>query len=380
MKATGKLISIILALLMLTGIVSVMGMTASAGGAGGDLDIHKSGTFTYSLIGKENNEAEICGVTDFSVSELEIPSSIDGHTVTSISGIDEDSRFSGCRRLQKVTLPNTLTFIGSDAFSGCASITEITIPKGVKRIRNSAFENCTALSSVTFNSDLEEIYFDAFKGCKALNKISLPDGIKDIGYDAFSDTGFSASAANWDGSVLYSGKYLLSTVQKNVTEEYTVKNGTTLIADRAFMGCTKLKKVDLGSAMKYVGDEAFYFCTGLTTVTIPASVVEIGAGAFIECRSLTDVNYGGTEEQRSKIDISIQNEKLTNATWHYSAAQSGGFNLASILNMLMSLFSSVTNNGNQNQNGTGSFDISALVTAAQAIIQLVSTLVSSMSK
>lgn len=376
MKATGKLVSIILALLMLTGIVSVMGMTASAGG-GGAAEVYESGMFYYM---RSDKTADICGIKDFSVTKLEIPSSIDGYTVTSVSGNYDGGRFSGCRHLEKVTLPDTLTAIGIAAFSGCTSITEITIPKDVTYISNEAFKDCTALSSVTFNSSLDRIYGEAFMGCKALNSISLPANLTIIGYNAFFNTGFSTNAANWNGPALYSGKYLLSTVAANMTEEYTVKSGTTLIADKAFLGCTKLKSVNLGSAMKYIGDDAFSSCTGLTTVTMPASVVSIGSGAFAECKSLTDINYGGTEDQRSKINMGIQNEKLNAATWHYSSAQAGGFNLASILNMLMSLFSSVTNNGNQNQNGTGSFDISALVTAAQTIIQLVSNLVSSMSK
>ena len=49
-----------------------------------------------------------------------------------------------------VTLPSTLTSIGSYAFDGCG-ITSINIPAGGTSIGNGAFVSCTSLSSVTLN-------------------------------------------------------------------------------------------------------------------------------------------------------------------------------------------------------------------------------------
>lgn len=55
--------------------------------------------------------------------------------------------FSGCYSLEKITLPTTITSIGSSAFSTNGLI-EITIPSNVQSIGNSAFSNCYGLKEV----------------------------------------------------------------------------------------------------------------------------------------------------------------------------------------------------------------------------------------
>jgi hypothetical protein len=45
-----------------------------------------------------------------------------------------------------VTIPDSVTSIGSYAFSGCTSLTSIIIPDSVTSIGNYAFSNCTSLT------------------------------------------------------------------------------------------------------------------------------------------------------------------------------------------------------------------------------------------
>ena len=56
--------------------------------------------------------------------------------------IIESSAFRGCSELTSITIPNSISDIGSYAFQGCSGLTSITIPNRVSRISNSAFSGC----------------------------------------------------------------------------------------------------------------------------------------------------------------------------------------------------------------------------------------------
>ena len=49
-----------------------------------------------------------------------------------------------------MTIPDSVTTIGSYAFSYCSSLTSITIPDSVKSIGDYAFHDRSSLTSVTF--------------------------------------------------------------------------------------------------------------------------------------------------------------------------------------------------------------------------------------
>jgi hypothetical protein len=63
-------------------------------------------------------------------------------------------------------------------------------------------------------------------------------------------------------------------------------NGVTFIGDEAFLNCTGLVAVELGSDIQHIGMGAFKNCTSLTTVTIPPNVTFVGDYAFANCAGL----------------------------------------------------------------------------------------------
>ena len=88
--------------------------------------------WTYTITSEEN---KICQVgsnveneemaIDASVSgAISIPESFDGYTVTSIAV----KAFKNCGELTKVTIPDGVTIINTDAFSGCTKLLEIIFP------------------------------------------------------------------------------------------------------------------------------------------------------------------------------------------------------------------------------------------------------------
>ena len=57
------------------------------------------------------------------MAEVNIPSEIEGATVTEIDG----DAFFKCVDLKKVTIPSTVTSIGYDTFLGCTSLENIVV-------------------------------------------------------------------------------------------------------------------------------------------------------------------------------------------------------------------------------------------------------------
>lgn len=58
------------------------------------------------------------------------------------------------------------------------------------------------------------------------------------------------------------------------------------IGERAFMGCEKLKSVNLPQNIKSIGNSSFAACINLTSVELPNSIVKLDIFAFAMCEKL----------------------------------------------------------------------------------------------
>ena len=83
---------------------------------------------------------EITKFVSSSSTDIELPSVIDGKSVTSIGyrAFNADD-IEACSNLTSIIIPDSVTRIGVSAFSGCTSLTSITIPDSVTSIGGSAF-------------------------------------------------------------------------------------------------------------------------------------------------------------------------------------------------------------------------------------------------
>jgi len=104
--------------------------------------------------------------------------------------IIEVGAFASCSNLRAIYFPSTLIFIrdgynSPGAFEKCTSLTSITIPVSVTMIGSRTFFGCTSLTSVVIPPSVEKIGDFAFYYCTNLTTINLPIGIKVFGYRIF---------------------------------------------------------------------------------------------------------------------------------------------------------------------------------------------------
>ena len=173
------------------------------------------------------------------------------------------SAFSGCTKATSVSLPNSITSIGSSAFENCSSITSITIPEGVTLLQDATFKGCSSLTSVVLPKSLTEIGNNVFQNCSTLSSITLPQELKSISEYAFAGCG-SLASVNIQG-----------TIEK--------------INDYAFQDCSNLTSIFLPEGLKEIGNKAFANCSGMKTFTMPVSVTSISNNAFSSCSGLEKV-------------------------------------------------------------------------------------------
>ena len=221
-------------------------------------DATDNSAFTYVNHG---DSIEITGFNN-SVSDVVIPSEIEGLPVTAIS--------VGAFYLSTITsieVPDSVTSIGEMAFLGCTSLKSVKLSTGVAKIDKNAFGSCSALQEIQVAKDN--------------SNFSSLDGVL---YSKKQDTLVIYPAAKTDAA-------------------YIIPSGVTSVAMYAF------------SENPY-----------LETLTIPNSLIKVGDSAFYNCKNLRAVSYNGTEEEWNQITIGLLNEKLTGATIQYQERIIGDVN------------------------------------------------------
>ena len=151
------------------------------------------------------------------------------------------------------------------AFYGCSMLTSVSIPNSVTSIGSRAFYNCSGLTSVTIPDSVTSIGQYAFSGCSGLKgTLTIPDSVTSIGDYAFSDC-------------------------SGLTGTLTIPDSVTSIGNYAFYNCSGLTSVTIPDSVTSIGQYAFRNCSGLTSVTIGNGVTSIGKGAFYGCSGLVDM-------------------------------------------------------------------------------------------
>lgn len=298
--------------------------------------------------------AKWCGV-EFRTNQISTAGHlyIDGEEIVDLvipDGVEvvNNYAFNSFVGFQSVTIPPSVTTLGSYVFSGCnnikhliwnsrhcnfngslptqnitqvtlgdevemlpprflkgAAIRTLTLPQSLRVIGESAFEECKSLAEILFNDSLQTIRNKAFMSCDRLKSVVLPDAVTTVQEKAFAYCDQLQTFTIGKGmQSFHGGAYegcprlthvILNAIDlqechspaaiKKLTFGPGVKRVPNWMAAQ-----TGLQSVVIPNSVTVIGESAFRLCEKLTSVTLGDSVQEIGSRAFLFCRALEKIS------------------------------------------------------------------------------------------
>lgn len=217
---------------------------------------------------------------------------------------------------RSVSLPSTVTRIGSGIFSGCANLETVTVAadnpvyysEGNCIIEKATGKLVAGCGTSTVPSGVTAIGDYAFYGCTTLSDINIPNSVVYIGKYAFSKCTSLEYLALPD-----SVRYIDDCVFKECTslKEVFLSKSLTYIPMGMCYGCTALERLEIPEGVTSVEGDIIGGCSSLQAVYIPKSVVNVSLTAF-NTKRYTPFYYAGTfNEWADTIEIHLDSRYIS---------------------------------------------------------------------
>ena len=252
------------------------------------------------------NSSYVILFADKNITSVVIPETIEDYEVTAIS----KNAFLDCRKLESITLPNSIKIIDDYAFKACMALKEINLPSGLTTIGNYAFDSCfgfsrtaiiipetvTSVGNYIFNQVPRYLVIGMFSQKPAgwsddWNKNA--NGSSNFGVTYFIPSSefaqtddFIYLVENNEITIIYAHKNITDLVIPNQIDGKDI----TIIGPSSFSYCTELKTITLPNNLKIIRNNAFFSCLSLESINLPDSITSIESSAFSGCEKLAEVN------------------------------------------------------------------------------------------
>lgn len=238
--------------------------------------------------------------------------------------------------LKRLVLPSTLKEIGSCAFQYmdiADSMGELRLPESLEKIGSAAFE-WAKIGKLVISDSVAIIGDNAFNSAY-ITEIDFGTGLKQLGDEAFAqhfeqNKILTSLKKTEYGNGYYVGDkenpyYMFVAVKNNEITSLEFHPDTEIIYDRsltdclflkslvipdkvwnigsmAFLNCSSLERLQIGTGLAWLQSNAFTDCAKLTEATILSEKISyIDSAVFARCHALQTVHFVGTKSQWNSI-------------------------------------------------------------------------------
>lgn len=355
-----KIISVLLAVIMALGVLTIAPFTVSAA---------TYGDYEYRL-----EDDYTCTITKYngSATNVTIPSTIYGNKVTTIgttafyknkyivsvkipNGINKikASAFGDCPKLKTIELPTYMKEIEGSAFANSA-IEFLNLPNGITYIGSMLFLKCQNLKSVKIPNTVLTLDGNCFYNCTSLENISLPDSVK-----YFNSPDIFNSCTNLKNVEIGSGLvpksyYSFSSVTIGVGETYTISESTN---SGSYANASNLKWSTSNSSVATVtkgsGNKATVTAKGVGTAYVKITLYN---GKTAQCK--VTVKPAPTSVKSYPASVTLgKGENYTIAAGTNSGSWSTTYTWSSSNNSVATVTGTTANKAKITAKGTGTATI-----------------------
>ncbi|MDE5592740.1 MAG: leucine-rich repeat domain-containing protein [Clostridiales bacterium] len=270
-------------LLTLLAVVSVFACAFGLVACGNDNNNgngHDLPPFDFRYEFTEDGSGLILGGYHGNDTEVVIPAEYNGTPIKEI-----DNSFNGNTTVTKVTIPDSVTVIGSSTFAHTVNLTEVVFPDNLTELGVNAFQD-SGIKSVVLPSTVEKIGAQAFYKAKDLTEFKIADDapLEELGNYTFTECS-ALKTVQLPDALKRIGQFVF----KDCTNLESVDLKHVEIIDvQSFNGCVKLSSVDFGDSLKEIESNTFEN-TALESVILPDTFTRIGGRAFKDCSQLKTV-------------------------------------------------------------------------------------------
>lgn len=211
-------------------------------------------------------------------------------SITSITGGTNSGAFQTCTSLTDVTLPTTLTSIGSYTFDGCTSLAHVNLPSSLRTVGDMAFRNAPSLAFTGGFENITTISANAFEKTGEY-EVYLRD-VTSLGAGAFKDARIKKLKIGPNLAIIGGGGNNGCFRQQNVSAAST--SLTEVIIE--------------GSGLREIGQECFKGRSGDCSYTLPTSIAIIRGDAFAGCGITGTFSFPNLSTLEA---TAFQNSKIT---------------------------------------------------------------------
>ena len=171
------------------------------------------------------------------------------------------------KKCQNFEFHNDTKVIVESAFSGCNFLTELIIIEGIISIGYRAFQSCKKLKKISFPNSIKRLGVELLEDCPAMEEILISDDSK---FDFTEALSCSYTKLNYKTIIYNNAKYFgtpnnpyhtLLEVVDTKCEELQIQENTKIIGWRIFGGkCSPVKKVCIPESVCFINKSAFEGC------------------------------------------------------------------------------------------------------------------------